>query len=190
MDIMGTNHIESMLMTHTREAEDAVIAFSRFLSLSPIDERNASLYQKILAYNHPEAVDALLKRRNPESLFSGLTPSRYLAVFAFSTLSEFSSDKLYKSTVLICLGIIQSIYTNPRHGVSLYSPSVTEIYHMAKYFKISHSRVEDLILDCLENISQLSGRNEMASISRKIMDTYFDNSKKIESIIPSSIFNS
>ena len=98
---------------------------------------------KILKYNNPSAVDAVLKQRNPETFFSILKPSRAQIVFAFSTLSEYRVGELYEPAIFVCLGILQNAYKNPQYGVSIYSLSVADIYHAAKYLKLENEKIEN-----------------------------------------------
>ncbi|RKX81605.1 MAG: hypothetical protein DRP58_11630 [Spirochaetes bacterium] len=187
MGISEFQFIESMLASHTPEAEAAVVAFARHFATYPLTLDNVHIYQKILQYNNTEAVDAILKRRNPDSFFSTIEPDRSLVVFALSTLAMYRSEELYKPVVLVCLGILQNVYKNPGHGISVYSLSVSDIYHTAKYLKNADEPIETLLISFLENLNTLSRSNNISNIAGNIIDAFFDNSKKIESIIPSSI---
>ena len=187
MDVHGFHFIESMLSSHTPDAEAAVVAFSRHFASYPLSLENAHIFQKILEYNNPEAVDAILKRRSPDSFFSILEPGRSLVLFALSTLTMYRKSELYKPVVLICLGILQNVYRNPQYGVSIYPLSVADIYHAAKYLKIENENIETIIISFLENLNMLSGMNDISNLARNIIDAHYDNNKKIENIIPSSI---
>lgn len=187
MDISGFQFIESMLSSHTLEAEAAVIAFARHLSSYPLTTENENVFQRILAYNNSDAVDAILKRRDPDSFFSILKPSRGLVLFAFSTLSAQRADELYVPVVLSCMGILQNVYKNPQSGFSVYPLSVADLYHTAKYLKVENEEIELLIISFLENLNMLSGRADISNLARNIIDAHYDHSKKIESIIPSTI---
>lgn len=187
MDLQGFDFIESMLSSHTPDAEAAVTAFAGHFSTYPLTLQNVHIFQKILAYNHPDAVDTLLKRRNPESFFSILEPSRGMAVFAFSTLTEYRAGELYEPVILVCLGILQNIYRNPQYGVSIYPLSVADIYHTAKYLKVNNEKMESILVNFLDNFNMLTGHKDISNLAGKIVDAHYDNSKKIENIIPSSI---
>ncbi len=112
MDISGFQFIESMLSSPTPEAESAVIAFAKHFATHPLNSETVLVYQKLILYNNPEAIDALFKKRNPYSFFSIIEPSRSLILFAFSTLTEYRSGELYEPAVLACLGIIQNAYND------------------------------------------------------------------------------
>ena len=74
MDVSGFPAIESMLSSHTPDAEAAVVAFARHFSSYPLTLENSHIFQKILEYNNPSAIEAIFKRRRPESFFSILEP--------------------------------------------------------------------------------------------------------------------
>lgn len=187
MDVSGFHFIESMLSSHTPEAEAAVAAFARHFSSYPLTADNVHIFQKILAYNNSDAVDAILKRRDPDSFFSIIEPDRSLVLFAFATLTENRMGELYKPVVLACLGILQNTYKNPEYGMSVYSLSVADLYHTAKYLKTESEDIETIIVGLLENLSRLSGMNNVSNLAGNIIDAHYDNSKRIESIIPPSI---
>lgn len=187
MDISGFQFIESMLSSHSPEAEAAVIAFAKHFATYSISPENVHVFQKILEYNNSEAVDAILKHRDPRIFFSILEPNRNLVLFALSTLTMYRTGELYEPVVLACIGILQNIYKNPQYGISIYPLSVADIYHTAKYLKACSEDVETLIISFLENLNVLPGSNNMSNIAGNIIDSHYDNSKKIENIIPSSI---
>lgn len=187
MDLPDFHFIESMLSSHTPDAEAAVAAFALYFSTYPLTVQNAHIFQKILKYNNPAAVDALLKRRNPESFFSILEPSEELVIFAFSTLTEYRVGKLYEPVIFACLGILQNAYRNPQYGVSIYPLSVADIYHTAKYLKVENEKMESILISFLNNFNMLSGQKDISNLAGNIIDAHYDNSKKIENIIPSSI---
>lgn len=189
MEIPGFQIIESMLSSHTPEAISAVIAFSKHFSSYSLNNENSSVFQKIINYNNSKAIDALLKNRNPDSFFTILEPSRALILFAFTTLSEYRFNELYEPAILVCLGILQNIYKNPEYGNKLYSLSIADIYHTAKYLKVENDKIEELIISFLENLNNLSRMNNISTISGNIIDAHYDNSKKLESIIPLSILS-
>ncbi|RLD28764.1 MAG: hypothetical protein DRI73_11360 [Bacteroidetes bacterium] len=178
-----------MLSSHTPEAESAVIAFAGYFSSHTLNSETSSIFQKIIKYNNPAAIDELLKNRTPESFFSTLEPSRSLILFALTTLSEYRFNELYKPAILVCLGILQNIYNNPEYGHKLYSLSIADIYHSAKYLKVENEKIEQLIISFLENLNNLSRMNNISTTSGNILDAHYDNSKKLESIIPLSILS-
>jgi len=189
MDISGFEIIETMLSSHTPEAESAVIAFAKHFSSYSVNNETSLVFQKIMNYNNSKAIDALLKNRNPESFFSTLEPSRSLILFAFTTLTEYRSNELYEPAILVCLGILRNIYKNPEFGTKIYPLSIADIYHTAKYLKLENEEIEQIIINFLENLNNLSKMSQISSISGKIIDAHYDNSKKIESIIPLSILS-
>ncbi len=187
MDTSGFSAIESMLSSHTPDAEAAVSAFSVYFASNSLSYQNSHIFQKILKYNYPPAVDAVLKRRDPETFFSILKPSREQLVFAFSTLSEYRVGELYEPVILVCLGILQNAYKNPQYGESIYHLSVADIYHTAKYFKIENEKIESILINFLDSLNLLSGHKDILNLARNIMNAHYDNSKKIENILPPSI---
>ena len=187
MDISDFLTIESMLSSHTPDAEAAVVAFAWHFSSYPLTLENSHIFQKILEYNNPSAIDAILKRRSSESLFSILEPSRDLVLFAVSTLTMYRSDELYEPVVLACMGILQNTYRNPEYGISIYPLSVADVYHTAKYLKVNNEDIESLLINLLENLNMLSGLEDVSNLAGNIIDAHYDNNKKIEDIIPSSI---
>ncbi len=189
MDLSGFQFIESMLSSHTPEAENAVIAFSKHFASYPLNQETASVYQKLIYYNNPETIDAIFKTKTPDSFFSVLEPSRNLILFAFSTLSGYHAGDLYEPAVLSCLGIIQNAYKNPGFGFSIYPLTVSDLYHTAKYLKVENNEIETHIIDFLENLGSLSKHESITALARNIIDVHYDNSKKIENIIPHSILS-
>ena len=187
MDFSGFQFIESMLSSHTPEAENAVIAFSKHFASYPLNHETAFVYQKLIYYNNSEIIDVIFKTRNPDSFFSILEPSRSLMVFAFSTLTDYRAGELYKPAILSCLGIIQNAYKNPGFGVEIYPLSVSDLYHTAKYLKMDNDEVETHIIDFFENLCSLSKYENITALARNIIDAHYDNSKKLESVIPLSI---
>lgn len=189
MDLSGFSLIESMLSSHTPEAKSAVLAFSRHFSSYTLNSETSSVFQKLIKYNDAEAIDALLEKRNPDSFFSTQEPSRSLILFAFSTLTEHRFYQLYEPAIFVCLGILQNVYKNPEYGIKLYSLSISDIYHTAKYLKLENDRIENLIISFLENLNNLRTMNNISTITGNIIDSHYDSSKKLESIIPVSILS-
>ncbi|MDA3939364.1 MAG: hypothetical protein PF693_08655 [Spirochaetia bacterium] len=189
MDTSGFQLIESMLSSHTTEAEAAVLAFSRHFASYSLNSDTATVFQKIIKYNNPAAMDAIIKNRNPGSIFTTLTPSRSLILFAITTLTEYRFKELYEPGILACLGVLQNIYKNPGYGMNIYPLSVADLYHVAKYLKVENEEIELLIISFLENLNMLSGNDNFSTISRNILDAHYDNSKKVENVIPSSILS-
>ena len=187
MDVSGFLTIESMLSSHTAEAEAAVVAFARHFSTYPLTSENSHVFQRILEYNNSSAIDAILKNRSSESFFSILKPSRDLIIFAVSTLTKYRSNELYEPVVLVCLGVLQSTYKNPEYGISIYPLSVADVYHTAKYLKVENEDIESLLISLLENFHMTSKLKDVSNLAGNIIDAHYDNNKKIEDIIPSSI---
>ena len=132
-------------------------------------------------------MDALLKNRTPDSFFSTVKLSKSLVQFSFTTLSEYRYHELYQPVILVCLGILYNAYKNPQSGMSLYSFSVSELYQAAKYLIVGNEEIESLLISFLENLAELSGGNQLSIVAGKIIDAHLDNSKKIDTIIPSSL---
>lgn len=179
--------VQPLLNSRGREAEEAIIAFSKHLSLQPLNASNVNIYCKILNRNLPEAADILFSRRKPPSFFSVIPLSHDLVSFGTGTLSEYKSSELYSPIAESCLGILVNCYKNHSNSMTIYPLSITEIYHIAKYLEKNEDFLEALILDLLESIGNWQSGMDISKMSHKIINNWFDSSKTLNQIIPSTI---
>ncbi len=180
--------IDSMLNSDSPDAKAAIIAFARHLSTFPLSTANMVTFTKIISKNYSEAADIFFTRRTPDSFFSTLPQTAELIIFALSTLSNYRYSELYSPITLSCLGILVNNYRNPSKDQNIYSLKTSDIYHIAKYLQKKEKNIESLILDLLENIGSLpSSAGEISKVARNILNNWFDNSKRLDQVIPFTI---
>lgn len=179
--------IRSMFSSRTPESEEAILSFARHLATYPVHPSNTHIYQKIIEYNLPEAIDAILKDRDPVTFFATVEPTKELVSFAFGALTAFAYNQFYESGVCICLGVLEHTYRNPRYGIDVHMPSVSDLYHTAKYLKTENETIESLVLDILRSISNLADKKHISIPAKNIVDAYYDETKTLEAVIPHTI---
>jgi hypothetical protein len=187
---MGLNDmLESIFNNKSPEQKEAVISFARYLTTYSLDDSNYTIFLKILNLNYEEASSIIFKGREPETFFSIISPSRELITAALNILTSYKPQKLSLENIRACLGIIYTVYKQPASGFSYYNLSISDIQHIGKYLILKNIKIENLVIPILESISSIpqKGNIDVSSFSRKVIDHFYDNKKKLEDIIPSVI---
>ncbi|GAB1483620.1 hypothetical protein MASR2M78_24360 [Treponema sp.] len=80
--------VQNMLASRTEEAVEGAISFSRFLSLSGLNNDNYPLFLKLLEVENHWVIDTMVGRKDPFLLLSPIQPNSYLSYTAFKLLTN------------------------------------------------------------------------------------------------------
>ena len=181
---------EKIFSGKTDGSKDAVMSVARMLSTEHLDESNAYLYLKIIKFNSSEASDIIFSKRMPDSFFSVIEPFHDLVAACMDILVSYRPDELLIKNTYACMGVLQMTYKNARYGFKVYRFSVSDIQHIGKYFVLDDRKLNDIILDILNDIwSHNHDIFKDASLkAREIADVFLDGKKKLSDAIPDVIF--
>ena len=181
--------LDSMLRDNSQEAQSGIIAFAGYLTKVTINQTNYSLFIKILNRNIPEATEKLFSNRQALSFFCKFKATGDLIQQTLSLLIHHQPHTLLPNTILACLGVLDSQYHSDRSGFQLYQLSVSDLYHIGKYLIHTDKNIQNITLEIIENLrdSSYGTDPELSVIIKKIIDHYYDQTKKIEDVIPANL---
>jgi hypothetical protein len=180
----------------TESAVDAAVALARQLDREGIGSRTWLLALRCLGTNHSQVVKALVGRRNPLLLLSSLRPSWYLLREVFRLLTRFRREELEPLVLYALLGVIQTTYKTSKYGYRIYPLSVSDVHNVGKYLDKNVDQsdqrnryVLDLLFDIyalgVDSTDRLAKR--VALVANDIRMAYFDNTKRIVDVVPSTL---
>ena len=130
---------------------------------------------------------------DPFLLLSTIPPNNYLVSKCFKLLTRWRPGGIYPKTLAIVLGVLQNGYSSPRDGYKIYPLTISDIDNLGKHLEQETGQDEPrnrCILDILEKIGSIEGLrldDNMEQVARqaiKIGNSFFDNTKMLEDIIP------
>lgn len=188
-NLFSKDFIEEIFSSNTNEAKSSIVTLSRFLIKEPLKEENAYLFFKIINKNIKEASDIIFSYKSPETFFSTLEPNKFLIKSAIDILVFHKPKELYEKNIICLLAVLHNAYKNGREGLKIYSLSISDIDHIAKYLILKVVSISDMILDVLDSIWQSDDKNhkDLIVAAKNIVDAYFDNKKDISKVLPNNL---
>jgi hypothetical protein len=182
--------INEILADKSPAANQALIGFTRYLSSVGLTDQTAPIFIKILKRNLSETSDILFKNRDPFTFFSNITLSGEMIREVLNILTDYKPNQIDHKIFKVCLGILQKGYKSAGEGFNIYPLRVADLHHIGKYLIIQEDELNNLISDLLDDIWRLQNRTHRLSCeeAKKIRDAFLDNTKRLESVIPSNLF--
>lgn len=180
----------------TESAVDAAVAIARQLDREGIGERTWLLALRCLGTNHSQVVRSLIGRRNPFLLLSPIKPKWFLLREVFRLLTRFRRDELEPLVLYALMGVIQTTYKTSKYGYRIYPLSVSDVHNVGKYLDKAVDQADDrnrYVLDLLFDIYALGTDStdrlakRVALVANDIRMAYFDNTKRIVDVVPSTL---
>ncbi len=185
--------LQQLMSARTVESVEASISYARFLRMSGLSSENYPLFLKMLEIENHWVLDELIGDSDPFLLLSTIPPSHYLVSKCFKLLTRWRPGGIYPKTLAIVLGVLQNAYSSPRDGYKIYPLGISDIDNLGKHLEQEAGQDEPqnrCILDILEKIGSIEGLrldDNMEQVARqaiKIRNSFFDNTKMLEDIIP------
>ncbi len=183
----GFIDIDLLLADSHPEAKSVLVSYAEYFSTIRITEKNAALVLKLFSAKEPAVADKLLGEKDPLLLFSSVVFNRSGIATVLDILSMSSPRELYKPILLACLGVLIKTYGNARDGMTVYPLSISAVQHIAKYLTVADKTVQTAVMDILESLKTLPSKYPLAAVSARIIDTFYDNTKRLDTILPGSL---
>lgn len=185
--------MQNMLASRTEEAVEGAISFSRFLSLSGLNNDNYPLFLKLLEVENHWVIDTMVAKKDPFLLLSPIQPNSYLSFTAFKLLTNWHPGGIYPITLSVVLGVLQAAFASAKDGYKIYAVSINDVNNLGKHLNKETGQDDEnnrCILDILDRVGSLAGtstdpeKEQMARQANNIRTFYFDKRKKMEDVIP------
>ncbi len=184
----GFINLDTVIDDRSPQAKEVIISYARILNRTRLTVKNAPVFVKILSTNEKRAVDELIRGKDPFLMFSSITPDRKLVISVFRILSSYRPKELYANIFHACMGLLLNAYSGSGSAINIYQPAVSDIQHTAKYLVIPDREIQERVIDLFYRLSDdKSLDTNLFTFISEIISTYFDNTKKLDSIIPASL---
>ncbi|MCF7928084.1 MAG: hypothetical protein K9L68_03845 [Spirochaetales bacterium] len=169
------------------------MAFAKYLSHVGLTSKNHSLFLKTIETNNKWVVDELVADRDPRLMFAVIRPYYELIHRAFELLSSWHPGQIYSKVLLTVLGTIEYSFYKPDDGFEIYPLGITDLHNLGKFLdqeEGQHNSINETILEILDRLTRLGEyqstiqKNILAKHAYNIRDSFFDNTKRLEDIIP------
>jgi hypothetical protein len=186
------NLLQGILGCRTTEAVEAAVTYAKFLSSVGITPDNYPLFLKMLEIENHWVIDALVANRDPFLMLSPVQPNKFIVNKIFAMLTKWRKGGIYSTNLSVILGVIQTVYSSPSNGYRIYPLSIADLNALGKHLNKEHGQDDPLnrvILDILENLSELEGKEdsemeEIAIHASSVRNAFFDDRKEMEDVIP------
>ncbi len=191
------DRVESLILRNafscrTPEATETVMAYTRFLRLTKMNNENYPIFLTMLEIDNHYVIDSLIGDEDPFVFFTPIQPTRHLLRECFRLLTFWHPGGIYPKTISIVLGVQQAAYNHAKDGNVIHRVSINDINNLGKHLNKDSGQsdpVNRAILDILDRLSRLEGQGdeEMEELSRhchNIRTYFFDRRRKMEDIIP------
>jgi hypothetical protein len=186
------NLLQGILGCRTTEAVEAAVTYAKFLSSVGITPDNYPLFLKMLEIENHWVIDALVADRDPFLMLSPVQPNKFIVNKIFAMLTKWRRGGIYSTNLSVILGVIQTVYSSPSNGYRIYPLNIADLNALGKHLNKEHGQDDPLnrvILDILENLSELEGKEdsemeEIAIHASSVRNAFFDDRKEMEDVIP------
>lgn len=189
------NLLQEIFACRSTEAVEASISFASFLTTVGVTPENCPLFLKMLEIENHWVIDALIAGHDPFLLLSPVQPNNYIVESIFAMVTKWHKGSIYPKNLSVIIGVLQSVYGSPEEGYRIYPITISNLNAIGKHLekeKGQNNPLNRAILEILDKISDLerSADPEIKRISKhaaEIRNTFFDNKKKMEDIIPPAL---
>jgi len=187
-----THLLQGIFGCRATEAVEAAVTYARFLSSSGITPENYPVFLRMLEIENRWVVDALIGDRDPFLLLSPVQPNKYIVNKIFAMMARWHKGGIYHKNLSVILGVLQSVYSSPRDGYSIYPLTIANLNALGKHLDKEAGQDDPLnrvILEILDKIGDLqSGEDremeDVAIHAASIRQAFFDDRRKMEDAIP------
>ena len=190
--------LQSIFSCKTTDAVEASLTYAKYLSRKGITPENYPVFLSMLAIENHWVIDALIGERNPFTLFTAVEPNNYIVSRILAMVNKWNKGGIHTKNLHVILGVLQSVYSSPNEGYRIHPLSIVDTNAIAKHLEKEKGQRDPLnkaILAVMERISniQSSGNAEMEQIAThaaNIRDSFLDEKKKMEDVLPPSLLAS
>jgi len=187
-----THLLQGIFGCRTTEAVEASITYARFLSSSGITPENYPVFLRMLEIENRWVVDALIGGRDPFLLLSPVQPNKYIVDRIFAMMARWHKGGIYHKNLSVILGVLQSVYSSPRDGYSIYPLTIANLNALGKHLDKESGQDDPLnrvILEILDKLGDLQSDDdremeEVAIHAAAIRQAFFDDRRRMEDAIP------
>jgi hypothetical protein len=184
--------LQGIFACRSEEAVEAALTYARFLNMVGITPENYPVFLQMLEIENHWVIDELIGDRDPFLLLSSVQPNRYIVSRVLAMLMGWQRGGIYHKNLSMILGVLQSVYSSARDGYRIYPLRIADLNAIGKHLNKEKGQDDPLnraILDLLEHISQLedAGDQELEEIAihaAAIRNAFFDETKRLENVIP------
>ncbi len=186
------NLLQGLFGCRSVEAVEAAITYASYLSSVGITPENYPVFLRMLEVENHWVIDALIAERDPFLLLSGVQPNKFIVSRIFAMMTRWHKGGIYPKNLSVILGVLQSLYSAPKHGYGIYPLSIADTNALGKHLDKERGQDDPLnraILEVIEKISQLedadnTAMEEVAIHAAAIRNAFFDDLKNMENVIP------
>ena len=184
--------LQGIFGCRTTEAVEAAVTYGKFISTVGITPENYPIFLKILEIENHWVIDALIGDRDPFLMLSPVQPNEYIVGRIFAMLTKWHKGGIYSKNLSVILGVLQSVYSAPKGGYRIYSPTIANVNALGKHLNKENGQdgpLNRVILDILEKLSELedsedSEMEEIAIHASAIRNAFFDDQRDMKEVIP------
>jgi len=196
LDKLELSFLKKIFELKETEAVDASMAYVRYLNLIGVNPDNYPIFLKLISLPNHWIIDALLGDADPETFFKSVQPNYFILKECFRALDRAKRGGVYPQALLIYLGILKVIYSQPIEGYRVYPLTTTDVNSLGKHLDESRDQTDSLnksILNILDMIASLidPGRAPdsaeilaVATQANNIRGKFLDNTKSLDEAIP------
>jgi hypothetical protein len=189
---MENRLLQGMLGCRTKEAVEAALTYAAFLNSVGITPENFPIFLKMLEVENHWVVDALMGEQDPFVFLSPIRPYAHFVGRLFAMLIRWQKGNIYHKNLMAILGVLQSVYSAPKHGYQIYPLSVYELNALGKHLEEDAQQddiVNRTILALMGKLVELEDKNdaEMEAVAihaAAIRNAFFDSKKRMDDVIP------
>jgi hypothetical protein len=187
--------LQNIFACKTTDAVEASLTYARFLSKMGITPENYPVFLSMLEIENHWVIDALIGDRDPSSLFAAVQPNSYIVGRILAMMNRWNKGGIHTKNLHVILGVLQSVYSSPNEGYRIRPLSIVDINAIAKHLDKEKGQRDPLnraILELMERISNLDAAGnaeteEVVSHAANIRDSFLDDRKKMEDVLPSKL---
>jgi len=187
-----THLLQGIFGCRTTEAVEASVTYARFLSSTGITPENYPVFLRMLEIENHWVIDALIGSRDPFLLLSPVQPNKYIVDRIFAMMARWHKGGIYHKNLSVILGVLQSVYSSPREGYSIYPLTIANLNALGKHLDKENGQDDPLnrvILEILDKLGDLQSdadreMEDVAIHAAAIRQAFFDDRRKMEDVIP------
>jgi hypothetical protein len=187
-----TKLLQGVFACRSQEAVEAALTYARFLNMVGITPENYPVFLQMLEIENHWVIDELIGSRDPFLLLSSVQPNQYIVSRVLAMLMSWQRGGIYHKNLSMILGVLQSVYSSARDGYRIYPLRIADLNAIGKHLNKEKGQDDPLnraILDLLSHTADLEGggdeaMEEIAIHSAAIRNAFFDDTKRMEGVIP------
>jgi hypothetical protein len=150
------------------------------------------VFLKMLEVENHWVIDALIGSQDPILLLSSVPPDRSAVERVRVMMARWHKGGIYRKNLAVGLGVLRAAYSSARDGYRVYPLTIADANALGKHLDKKKGQDDPLnraILEVLEKVADLESAadpqmEEVAWHASMIRNAFFDDRKKMESVIP------